>query len=80
MSKQFKLFEEDRMYQPCDPIIIALLGGKSTQAQMRHHKRGPAYFKLGKKIIMHGHDLNLWANANRVETFGCSESLSGAVK
>ena len=51
-----------------------------AQSWMRHHKRVPAYFKLGKKIIMHGSDLNLWANANRVETFSCCESLSWAVK
>jgi hypothetical protein len=51
-----------------------------AQSQMHQHKRGPAYFQMGKKTIMHGSDLNLWANANRFETFSCSESLSGAVK
>ena len=61
------LFDETRHYQPNDPEIIALLGSKEKQAQMRHHGRSPAFYKLGRKIIYHGVDLNKWANDQRVE-------------
>ncbi len=64
------LFDETRHYQPTDPEIIALLGSTTKQAQMRHFKRSPSYFRLGRKIIYHGADLNAWAQANKVET-GC---------
>ncbi len=64
------LFDETRHYQPSDPEILKLLGSKDKQAQMRHHGRSPTYFRLGRKIIYHGTDLNVWANAQRVETSG----------
>jgi hypothetical protein len=64
------LFDEKRHYQPCDPEIISLLGNETKQAQMRHHKRSPSYYRLGRKIIYHGADLNAWAQANKVETDG----------
>lgn len=62
-----KLFDETRHYQPTDPEIIELLGRPSKQAQMRHFKRSPSFYRLGRKIIYHGADLNEWAEANKVE-------------
>lgn len=62
------LFDETRHYQPTDPEILTLLGSKEKQAQMRHHGRSPAFYRLGRKIVYHGEDLNAWANAQRVET------------
>lgn len=37
---------------------------------MRHHKRGPVYYRLGRKIIYRGKDLNDWAEAQRVDPAG----------
>ncbi|MEJ2028620.1 MAG: hypothetical protein P8X66_01885 [Maritimibacter sp.] len=51
-----------------DPENLALLGSKARQAQLRHYGRGPAYFRLGRKIVYHGADLNAWANARRVSS------------
>ena len=62
-----KLFDESRHYQPTDPEIISLLGSTSKQAQMRHFKRSPSFYRLGRKIIYHGSDLNAWAEANKIE-------------
>lgn len=62
-----KLFNEDRHYLATDPEIIRLLGSRQKQAQMRYHGRAPAFYRLGRKIIYHGADLNVWAEANRVE-------------
>jgi len=64
------LFDKTRHYQPTDPEIIALLGSTTKQAQMRHFKRSPSFYRLGRKIIYHGADLNAWAQANKVETGG----------
>ena len=63
-----QLFDETRHYQPTDSEILELLGSKDKQAQMRHHGRSPNYYRLGRKIVYHGADLNAWANAQRVET------------
>lgn len=60
------LFDETRAYLPDDPEILALLGSKARQAQLRHYGRSPVYFRLGRKIVYHGADLNAWANARRV--------------
>jgi len=68
-----KLFDESRHYQPTDPEILSLLGSKAKQAQMRHFRRGPAFYRLGRKIIYHGADLNAWAEANKVQ-FGREKS------
>jgi hypothetical protein len=62
------LFDETRAYMPDDPEILALLGNKARQAQLRHYGRAPAYFRLGRKIVYHGADLNAWANARRVSS------------
>lgn len=64
------LFDEARHYQPADPEIIALLGSVTKQAQMRHFKRSPSFYRLGRKIIYHGADLNAWAEASKVEIGG----------
>ena len=61
------LFDESRHYQPTDREIIVLLGSREKQAQMRYHARSPAFYRLGRKIIYHGADLNLWANSQRRE-------------
>ena len=61
------LFDETRTYVPDDPEILALLGNRERQAQLRHHGRAPVYFRLGRKIIYHGADLNAWANARRID-------------
>tara|TARA_B110000238_G_scaffold171871_1_gene190031 strand:- start:2342 stop:2572 length:231 start_codon:yes stop_codon:yes gene_type:complete len=62
------LFEENRHYQPTDPEILSLLGSREKQAQMRHHGRSPVYYRLGRKIIYQGSDLNNWANSQRIES------------
>jgi len=65
-----KLFDETRHYQPTDPEMLELLGSKAKQAQMRHYGRGPAFYRLGRKIIYHGADLNAWAEAKKVHIGG----------
>jgi hypothetical protein len=66
------LFEENRNYQPTDPEILSLLGSREKQAQMRHHGRSPVYYRLGRKIIYHGSDLNAWASSQRISHGGAA--------
>jgi hypothetical protein len=60
------LFEQNRTYQPGDPEM-EIIGNPAKLAQWRHKGIGPAYFKLGRKIIYRGEDLNAWAEARRVD-------------
>ena len=61
-----KLFEQNRNYLLGDPDLD-LIGDRAKLAQWRHKSMGPAYYKLGRKIIYRGADLNAWADANRIE-------------
>ena len=60
------LFEQDRTYVLGDPEL-ELIGDRDKLAQWRHKGQGPAYYKLGRKIVYRGADLNAWAELNRVE-------------
>lgn len=61
-----KLFEDNRNYILGDPEL-EIIGDRDKLAQWRHKNTGPAYFKLGRKIVYNGSDLNAWADANRVD-------------
>ena len=60
------LFEQNRNYVLGDPEL-ELIGDREKLAQWRHKKTGPAFYRLGRKIIYRGADLNAWAEANRVD-------------
>lgn len=60
------LFEKNRNYVLGDPEL-EIIGDHQKLAQWRHKRMGPAYYKLGRKIIYRGADLNAWAEANRFE-------------
>lgn len=60
------LFEQNRTYVLGDPELD-IIGDRNKLAQYRHKGIGPAYYKLGRKIIYHGGDLNAWVEANRVD-------------
>lgn len=60
------LFEQDRNYVLGDEELN-LIGDPNKLAQWRHKKMGPAFYKLGRKIIYRGADLNAWAEAQRVD-------------
>lgn len=61
-----KLFEQDRSYVLGDPDL-EVIGDREKLAQWRHKKIGPAFYRLGRKIVYRGDDLNAWAEAHRVE-------------
>ena len=61
------LFEQNRNYVLGDPELD-LIGDRAKLAQWRHKGIGPAFYRLGRKIIYRGEDLNDWAEAQRVDT------------
>lgn len=60
------LFEQNRSYVLGDPELD-VIGNRAKLAQWRHKRVGPPFYRLGRKIIYRGADLNTWAEANRVE-------------
>ncbi|WP_420336416.1 hypothetical protein [Roseibium sp.] len=64
-----RLFDNTRAYVLGDPEL-EIIGNREKLAQWRHRGTGPAFYRLGRKIIYQGTDLNAWAEANRVEPTG----------
>lgn len=62
-----ELFEPNRNYVLGDPELD-VLGDREKLAQWRHKHVGPPFYRLGRKIVYRGADLNAWAEARRVDT------------
>jgi len=60
------LFDQNRNYVLGDPELD-LIGDRDKLAQWRHKSVGPAFYRLGRKIIYRGADLNTWAEASRID-------------
>lgn len=60
------IFEQNRNYVLGDSEL-ELIGNREKLAQWRHKGIGPAFYRLGRKIIYRGPDLNAWAEAHRVD-------------
>lgn len=60
------LFEQNRTYILGDHELD-IIGDREKLAQWRHKGIGPAYYKLGRKVVYRGADLNAWAEAQRVD-------------
>ena len=60
------LFEQNRNYVLGD-LELDLIGDRAKLAQWRHKSMGPAFYRLGRKIIYRGADLNAWAESSRVD-------------
>ncbi|MFO6463425.1 MerR family transcriptional regulator [Jannaschia sp. KMU-145] len=59
------LFDDNRTYVLGD-AELELIGDRNKLAQWRHKGMGPAYYKLGRKILYCGADLNAWAETRRM--------------
>ncbi len=64
-----KLFDDNHTYVLGDQEL-SLIGDREKLAQWRHKGVGPAYYKLGRKILYRGEDLNEWAEARRIDPVG----------
>jgi len=61
-----KIFDDHRAYVLGDREM-ELIGHREKLAQWRHKNRGPAYYRIGRKIVYRGIDLNQWLDAQRVD-------------
>lgn len=59
------LFEDERAYT-LDAPELGVLGNREKLAQWRCRGIGPAFYKLGRKVLYKGHDLNAWVEVRRV--------------
>ena len=64
-----KIFDDARAYVLGDPELD-LIGDREKLAQWRYKRVGPAYYRLGRKIVYAGADLNAWVDRQRVEPQG----------
>ena len=60
------LFNSNRNYLLGDPELD-VIGDRDKLAQWRHKAMGPAFYRLGRKIVYRGTDLNSWASAQRCD-------------
>ncbi|MDE0458410.1 MAG: hypothetical protein OXI15_14040 [Chromatiales bacterium] len=56
------MFDPSKLYRCNDPAIQAL-APYSTLAHMRSEGRGPAFLKIGGKVLYRGSDLNDWLDS-----------------
>ena len=61
------MFDDTQMYLTGAPALLAI-GPYQTLAKWRHERRGPAFYKIGTKVVYRGSDLNAWLEAQRVPT------------
>jgi len=61
-----ELFDTNRNYTLGD-TELEIIGDRDKLAQWRPKGMGPAFYKLGRKIIYRGVDLNAWTEAQRVD-------------
>ena len=59
------VFDKDRTYGLGDPELD-LIGSREKLAQWRYQRKGPPYYKLGRKILYRGSELNAWMAKHRV--------------
>lgn len=62
-------FESERLYRPRDGEMRQL-ASVGQLAQWRFHGRGPAYMKIGPRVVYAGTDVIRWLEENRVEPTG----------
>ena len=59
-------FEDDRFYRP-DDKALRNIATQGTLAQWRFRGAGPAFHRLGRRVLYLGADLNRWVDQHRVE-------------
>ena len=65
-SENTRIFDPSRTFVLGDPELN-IIGSRQLLAKWRHIGRGPVFYRLGRKIVYHGEDLNAWADAQRVK-------------
>ena len=61
------MFDSEKWYHASDPDVLRL-ASYFTMAHWRSEGRGPAYHKIGNRVVYRGLDLNAWIAGRRVAT------------
>ena len=61
------MFDEAKLYAANDDAVTKTIAPYSTMAHWRCESRGPAYVKIGPKVMYHGRALNEWLQSRTVE-------------
>ena len=61
-----QVFDNSRTYVLGDPEL-EFFGSKQKLGKWRYQKFGPAWIKIGRKILYAGSDLNAWIESNRTD-------------
>ena len=61
------IFDETRLYAANDPAVTTTIAPYSTMAHWRCEGRGPAYIKVGPRVMYSGRALNEWLASRTVE-------------
>ena len=61
------MFNESRLYPANDPAVTQGIACYSTMASWRVEGRGPAYIKIGPRVMFSGRALNEWLQSRTVE-------------
>ena len=61
------MFDETRLYPANDPAVTQTIACYSTMAHWRSEGRGPAYIKIGPRVMFSGRALNEWLQSRTVE-------------
>lgn len=58
--------DDQKYYTPADEAM-RVAGTPGSLAQMRFKGVGPAYVKLGRRVLYKGSDVNRWLDEHRIE-------------
>ena len=72
-----QMFDDDRTYVLGDPEL-EFLGSKQKLYKWRYQKFGPAWIKIGRKVLYAGSDLNSWLASRRIDPNQLNDDTSSA--
>lgn len=61
------MYDPDKLY-PASDAALRIIGSYFTMARWRSENRGPAFIKMGARVVYSGRDLNDWLQRQRVAT------------
>ena len=72
-----QIFDNSRTYNSDDPELD-IFGSKQKRAKWRYQKFGPAWIKIGRKVLYAGSDLNSWLASRRIDPNQLNDDTSSA--
>jgi len=67
------MIDPEKFYPAGTPELLEIRP-KQSWAKDRHLGRGPAYSKIGRRVVYKGKDILSWLDANRIEPASMGEA------